>query len=178
VELAGVLFVIVILSGFIVSLGRSWLRRRRNVPLDDWVRAQPVMFSTPVLAQKCYRGHSVLTTRWVGGWNPNSGSRPELLVKQGAVELVQVPGVFSSGDVCWHAEKVVMWRDSVGLRRSPAREKDCLRLRGVDKFGPLEFVLIPESGIEAAWEALLEAGVSQEPDLGRRVHHQEHRHPT
>ena len=108
------LFVIVILSGFIVSLGRSWLRRRRNVPLDDWVMEQPVMFSTPVLAQKCYRGHSVLTTRWVGGWNPNSRSRPELVVKQGAVELVQVPGVFSSGDVCWHAEKVVMWRDSVG----------------------------------------------------------------
>lgn len=162
---AGVLFITAVLVGFVVSLSRNWLRQRRNTRLEGWVRAQPLIFSTPVFAQKCYRGRSVLATRWVGGWNPNSGRRPELLVRRGAVELVSAPGVISSLDVCWRAETVVMWRDRVGLRGGPAKGKDCLRLRGVDKMGPLEFALIPDSGIEAVWEALVRVGVRERERL-------------
>lgn len=67
--------------------------------------------------------------------------------------------VLESRDVCFRADTAEMWKDNMGLLGGPLRRRDCIRLRGRDETTLVEFALTPESGIEAAWQALTEAGV-------------------
>ena len=49
-----------------------------------------------------------------------------------------------------------MWHDRIGWAGTPLGRKDCIRLR-FD--GPIELALTPDSGVEEAWQALVNAGV-------------------
>ncbi len=137
-------------------------RRSRNRLLDDWVRAQPVVFSTPTLAQQLtYEGR--FSANWVQ-WSPKYGG-PLLVVRRGGVEVVAPQGMMlDSRDVCFRADTAEMWKDTIGLLGGPLRRSECIRLRGRDETAFVEFALTPEAGIEPTWRALAEAGVQPRED--------------
>jgi hypothetical protein len=158
VHWVGVVFSVVVAGFLALKFALVGRRRSRNRLLDDWVRAQPVVFSTPTLAQQlAYQGR--WSANWVQ-WSPKYGGGPLLVVRRGGVEVVAPQGMMAaSRDVCFRADTAEMWKDNMGLLGGPLRRKDCIRLRGRDETGFVEFALTPESGIEAAWQALAEAGV-------------------
>jgi hypothetical protein len=129
-------------------------RRPNRQQAEEWAWDQPVTYSTKVFV----RSRKSRNT-WVS-WNHRLGGGPELIVRGQAIQVLAPQGmVLESRNISFSALNTTMWRDQVGWAGTPFDRKECIRLRKNGAEWEIELALTPESGIEATWQALTEAGV-------------------
>ena len=155
-----IVFVGFVLTSIVYQLVQRGRRERRNEPLKAWVRGQPVTYETRA---------KVRLRASLGGWvaYKNSFGGVQLVVRTKGIEVSLrgvggrlVPGVerFLSGGESTMAEDEIGWLGSPFLRRR------CIRLSGRDRNSRVDLAISPKGGIDEAWQALLDAGVT--PDEG------------
>jgi hypothetical protein len=155
VELALVLLAIVIV-GTTVTLTRIQIRKNRNKPVKAWVQGQPVTYGVRAFVRERRVG------AWVD-WSNRLGGGPQLLVRTRGIEVSAPQGmVLESRAVFLTAEKASMTVDRVGWAGTPLGKRDCIRLKGHDEGCGVDLAISPETGIDPAWQALVDAGVHPE----------------
>jgi hypothetical protein len=152
----GLIFLVVVLIGIAFGYTRLQLRERHNGPLKDWVRSQPVTFSSKAFVRKRADGG----VGWVDFKSP-SGVR--FLIRDHGIEVSLVPPadrIVSTAEFL-RADGITMWIDRIGWAGSPIAKRDCIRLVGADLNGKVELAVSPRDvPIEDAWNALLHAGAT------------------
>jgi hypothetical protein len=152
----GLIFLAVVLIGIAVAFARLQLRERHNSPLKEWVRSQPVTFSSRVLVRKRANGG-------VGWVDFKSLTGVQFLIRGQGVEVSLVPPmdrIVSTAEFL-RADGITMWIDRIGWAGSPVAKQDCIRLDGMDLNGKVELAISPRDlPIEDAWSALLDAGAT------------------
>ena len=98
---------------------------------------------------------------WVS-WNYKPPRRPKLSVRAGSFEVSASQGMLLEPRYfVIQASGATMWRDRVGWAGTPVNRKDCIRVAAHDKRGRrIEFALTPQDGLENAWQALVDSGVT------------------
>lgn len=134
----------------------KWLYQGRSETrsLREWVRGQPVTYTTKVFVRSRRSKNT-----WVS-WNHFYGGGPRLVVRTRGIEVSAPHGMMlERRSFLFSAETATMWRDRVGWAGTRLGRKDCIRLQFGDA---VELALTPDSGVEEAWEALIQAGVRPE----------------
>ena len=95
---------------------------------------------------------------WVN-WNHRLSRGPLLTIRPGSVELSAPQGtMLESRNIALSSETSTMQRDAVGWAGTAFGRRQCIRISGSDDQGSIEVAVTPESGLEAAWQALTNAG--------------------
>ena len=69
--------------------------------------------------------------------------------------------MLASWDIVIQSEGATMWLDKVGWAGTPFDRKDCIHVAGRDQRGRrIELALSPRDGLQEAWRALLDSGVT------------------
>ena len=140
-------------------------RREESRALQEWVQSQPVMYTTKTFVRsRSERLGNNWANRytWVS-WNNRHSDVPRLVVRTRGIEVSAPQGMLlERRSFFFSAEAATMWRDRIGWAGTPLGRRDCIRLRFDD---PIELALTPDSGVEEAWQALVNAGVR--PVTGR-----------
>jgi len=154
--------IILLLFVVVVVLGVANLQRRdaRNKPIKQWVRSQPVTFSTRGLVRQRATGLNGC------GWGTyKSPCGAQLLVRTGGIEVSLAPPfdrLMSTGSFL-AAQETEMWIDRVGWGGSAVGATECIRLSGRDRNGDVQLAIRPTCPVEVAWQALIEAGARPSP---------------
>jgi hypothetical protein len=151
----GEIFGVLVIALFSCALIFTWVRQRRNRPLDAWVQDQAVIYDCAVLVRQCMHPGG----NWVD-WNRRLGGGPRLLVRAGAIEVRTPEGMMlDSRDICLRADTTRMWRDEVGWAGSALGRRECIHLVGRDQTAEVELALSPLSNLEEVWAAVRRAGI-------------------
>jgi hypothetical protein len=128
----------------------TWTRKR---PIKDSVKAQQLTYSVKafVRARRPYNS-------WVS-WNGRLGGGPDFIVRSNGLQIQAPQGMLlESRDVCVPGQGSIMWLDKVGWAGTALNKKDCIHIAATDDRGRLEVAVTPVSDMQAAWQALLDAG--------------------
>ena len=116
-----------------------------------------------------YRGSTFVRARrplnsWVS-WNNRFGGGPVLVVRATGLEVSAPQGMMlASRDIVIQSEGATMCLDKVGWAGTPFDRKDCIHVAGRDQRGRrIELALSPRDGLQEAWRALLDSGVTPRP---------------
>lgn len=84
------------------------------------------------------------------------------MVRAGSFEVAAPQGLrLESRDLVISSEGATMWLDKVGWAGTPLDRKDCIHVSGRDQRGRrVEVALSPQDGLQVAWQALVDSGVS------------------
>ena len=84
-----------------------------------------------------------------------------LLVKTYSFEVRAPQGMrLETRDFIIESSDAAMWLDRIGWAGTPLDRRDCIHVVSSDETGSrIEMALTPESGLEPAWEALIQSGV-------------------
>ena len=95
-------------------------------------------------------------------WNYKPGRSPKLAVWDGDFEVSAPQGMLlESRHFIIRSKDAVMWLGRVGWAGTLVNRKDCIRVAASDKRGRrIEFALSPEEGLQRAWQALADSGVT------------------
>lgn len=95
-------------------------------------------------------------------WNDHLEGGPVLVVRPGSFEVSAPQGMMlNSRDLVVQSTGATMWLDKVGWAGTPLGSKVCIRVIGRDQRGrQIEFALSPRDGVQKAWKALLDCGVT------------------
>ena len=106
---------------------------------------------------------------WVS-WNNRLGGGPALVVRATSFEISAPQGMkLESRDLVIQSSGATMWFDKVGWAGTPFDRKECIHVAGRDQKGRVDLALSPQGGLQEAWQALLDSGVS--PSSGRDNDH-------
>jgi hypothetical protein len=142
-----------VIAGAIVSLTRTQVRKTRNKSVKAWVQSQPVTYSTRAFVRERRFG------AWTN-WSHTYKGGPQLIVRTRGIEVSAAQGmVLESRAIFVTAEKASMSIDRVGFGGTGIGRRECIRLLGQDDGCGVDLAISPETGIESAWEALVQAGV-------------------
>jgi hypothetical protein len=85
-----------------------------------------------------------------------------LVVRPGSFEVSAPQGMMlNSRDLVLQSTGATMWLDKVGWAGTPLGSKACIRVAGRDQRGRhIEFALNPRDGLQNAWQALVDSGVT------------------
>jgi hypothetical protein len=67
--------------------------------------------------------------------------------------------MLESRDIVMSAQNASMQIDRIGWAGTPIGRRECIHISGRDDKGSVELAISPESDLESAWQALLDAGV-------------------
>jgi hypothetical protein len=147
--------VVLFAAVLVVIFGTTRARRSRSRPWSEWVRNQPVSFTTRAVVRVRYEGS--------GTWSRLHGlDGAQLVVRTQALEvsLVGARGWFLGG-IAWFlvAEDTTMQLDHVGWAGTPIGNRECILLSGRDAHGDILIAVAPAAPMPETWQALLQAGV-------------------
>jgi len=99
---------------------------------------------------------------WVS-WNYNYRRGPQLVVRATSFEVSAPQGMLlESRRFVIQSHDAVMRRDWIGWAGTPVNRKRCIHVAARDQKGRrIELALTPDDGLENAWKALLDSGVSR-----------------
>ena len=102
-----------------------------------------------------------ILNNWVD-WNSNLGGGPTLIVRADSFEVVAPQGMMlDSRDLVIESNCAAMWLDDVGWAGTPIGRKRSIHIAGRDQAGgQVELALSLRDGLEQAWQALLNSGVT------------------
>ena len=107
-------------------------------------------------------------TSWQN-WNNRLGGGPTVQVTISAVRVWAPQGMMlDSRDVQIDTHHATMSVDRLGWAGTPLGRRECIRLCGGTRRGPIEIAITPDLGIEQTWRAFERAGVrpaSDPPDV-------------
>jgi len=145
--------VVVVTAGSLIGISR---RQKRNHAIADWVRGQPMTYSTRAFV----RQHFPL--RWTN-WSYKYGGGPMVSVRTRGIEVTAAQGmILESRTVFFDAAKTRMWIDHVGWGGTALNRRRCIRLCSGNGGNGVDLAVSPDAGIEPTWQAFLEAGVTAE----------------
>lgn len=152
----GLALLVIVVMGTTVTLARIQIRKNRNKPVKAWVQGQPVTYGVRAFVRERRLG------AWVD-WSYRLGGGPQLLVRTRGIEISAPQGmVLESRAVFLTAEKASMTVEHVGWAGTPFGKRQCIRLRGHDEGCGVDLAISPDTGIDQAWQALIDAGVHTE----------------
>jgi hypothetical protein len=153
---AGSAFTILVFVLMAVAFFLHALRKRRESPTRDWVRKQPVLFTTRAAILVHARGLEG------NGWGALKGAGwPQLVVHLGGIEATigAFDGLVSGNTML--TDGASMRLDRLSVFPLVAGSHDCIRLTGSDGIGSREWRVSPRStSIDELWAQLVAAGVS------------------
>lgn len=113
-----------------------------------------------------YEGRSFVRSRrpynsWVS-WNNRLGGGPLLVVRKLDFEVAAPRGMkLESRELIISSNAATMWLDKIGWAGTPFDRRECIHVTGRDQGGRrVEVALSPREGLQGAWQALLNSGVS------------------
>lgn len=146
------IFVVVVMA---LAGGSLVLRQRRESPMRDWVRKQPVLFEARAAILIHARGMEGV------GWAILKGAGwPRLVVHAGGLEasIAGFDGLVSGNTIL--TEGATMCRDRLGAFPIVGNH-DCIRLIGNDGTGVREWRVSPrDRSVDELWAQLATAGVT------------------
>ena len=139
VNWTGLVFLIVVVVGSLIGVGRLQLRERHNNPMKAWVRSQSPTFSTKALVRQRASGGNGL------GWGTyKSPAGSQLIIRGEGIGLPRSPirldkhtGSFFGG------AETTMWIDHVGFAGTSVGSTECIRLFGRDLNGKVDLAIRP-----------------------------------
>jgi hypothetical protein len=145
-----VALVVVLTTTQLISIHR---RQQRNHAMADWVRSQPVTFSSRTFVRRRY------PLRWTQ-WAYRYGGGPVVSVHTRGIEVSAPQGMqLDSRTVYFKGDESRMWVDHVGWAGTPLGRRECIRLCAGGHGRAVDLALYPDAGIEQTWKALVAAGV-------------------
>jgi hypothetical protein len=82
-----------------------------------------------------------------------------MTVRTGSVEIVVPQAMLpESTSIVFSSETSTVGRDVVGWAGTLFGRRSCIRISGSDRRGRIDVAVTPETGLDEAWRALIEAG--------------------
>jgi len=123
-------------------------------PCQDSDKEQPILYTGRAFVRSRRRGST-----WVS-LNNNRNRGAVLIVRRESVEVVASQGMLlESRDILISAPNATMSLDKIGWAGSPIDKKECIRIVGHTGRRRMELAVTPDTGLQEAWQALLDAGV-------------------
>jgi hypothetical protein len=86
-----------------------------------------------------------------------------MTVRPGSVELSAPHGMMlESRHIRLSSKTSTMRRDAIGWAGTPLDRRQCIRISGSDTRRRIDLAVTPETGLDAAWQALTEAGFREQ----------------